>query len=119
MIGLDEIAIPIEEPMRLLPLFDLCNLIMSDVLARLVPEETASSTNHNCRAVCQKRFRGENRFRQLLMRRQLSTCTRWLVVYAMAVLATRSAKRAATAPAGGAGARRDHAFWCRNLCSTG
>ena len=43
MVGLDEIAIPIEEPMRLLPLFDLCNLIMSDVLARLVPEEQGPS----------------------------------------------------------------------------
>jgi predicted membrane chloride channel (bestrophin family) len=43
MIGLDEIAIQIEEPMRLLPLFDLCNLIMSDVSARLAPEEQGPS----------------------------------------------------------------------------
>jgi hypothetical protein len=39
--------------------------------------------------------------------------TRWLV--AIAVLLTRVTKRAATAPAGGAGARRDHAFWCRTF----
>jgi hypothetical protein len=39
--------------------------------------------------------------------------TRWIV--AIAVLATRVAKRAATAPAGDAGARRDHAFWCRTF----
>lgn len=49
------------------------------------------------------------------MRSQLCACKRWLVVYAIAVLATRVAKRADTAPAGGAGARRDHAFWCRTL----
>ena len=39
MVGIDEIAIEIEEPMRLLPLNDLCITIMSDVVSRLVPED--------------------------------------------------------------------------------
>ena len=39
MIGIDEIAIEIEEPMRLLPLNDLCCSLMSDVTSRIVPKD--------------------------------------------------------------------------------
>ena len=37
MVGIDEIAIEIEEPMRLLPLVQLCNATMKDAVSRLVP----------------------------------------------------------------------------------
>jgi predicted membrane chloride channel (bestrophin family) len=47
MVGIDEIAIEIEEPMRLLPLNDLCISIMSDVAGRLAPEDNMPSLPWN------------------------------------------------------------------------
>jgi hypothetical protein len=44
------------------------------------------------------------------MRRELEG---WLLRCVLAVILTQDSQRAATAPADGAGARRDHAFWCR------
>lgn len=38
MIGIDEIAIEIEEPMRLLPLNQICNACMLDIVSRLAPD---------------------------------------------------------------------------------
>jgi predicted membrane chloride channel (bestrophin family) len=51
MVGIDEIAIEIEEPMRLLPLNDLCISIMSDVAGRLAPEDNMPSLPWNARSI--------------------------------------------------------------------
>jgi predicted membrane chloride channel (bestrophin family) len=51
MVGIDEIAIEIEEPMRLLPLNDLCISIMSDVAGRLAPEDNMPSLPWKSRSI--------------------------------------------------------------------
>ena len=51
MVGIDEIAIEIEEPMRLLPLKDLCISIMNDVGARLAPVDNMPSLTWHTRSI--------------------------------------------------------------------